>query len=100
MKNQTYGLTIASHNVSVYVTEGPFDSTFLQNAIAMCGADVDVGDWGISNPVWVYDTQPLNREIVQPISRTIERGDSAVIFSSNIREKDLNDIDIDMMLKK
>ena len=58
----------------------------------MCGADADVGDWGISNPVWVYDNEPRNREIVQRISRTIERGDSVVIFPSNIREKDLNDM--------
>ena len=33
-----------------------------------------------------------NREIDQRISRTIERGDSVVIFPSNIREKDLNDM--------
>ena len=58
----------------------------------MCGADADVGDWGISSPVWVYDNEPRNREIVQRISRTIERGDSVVIFPSNIREKDLNDM--------
>ena len=58
----------------------------------MCGADADVGDWGISNPVWVYDNEPRNREIVQRISRTIERGESVVIFPSNIREKDLNDM--------
>ena len=87
-----YGLDNISNNVPVYVTEGPFDSTFLQNAIAMCGADADVGDWGISNPVWVYDNEPRNREIVQRISRTIERGESVVIFPSNIREKDLNDM--------
>ena len=54
-----YGLDNISTDVPVYATEGPFDSTFLQNAIAMCGADADVGDWGISSPVWVYDAEPL-----------------------------------------
>ena len=87
-----YGLDNISSDVPVYVTEGPFDSTFLPNAIAMCGADGDVSKWGISSPVWVYDNEPRNGEIVQRISRTIDKGESIVIFPSNIREKDLNDM--------
>jgi len=48
----------------VYITEGPFDSTFIRNSIAMCGADLDISRWGISNPIWVYDNEPRNSEIV------------------------------------
>ena len=33
-----YGLDQIKKNESVYVTEGPFDSTFIRNAIAMCGS--------------------------------------------------------------
>jgi hypothetical protein len=58
----------------------------------MCGADADVSNWGISNPVWIYDNEPRNREIVNRIGRTIDSGDSVVIWPSNIREKDLNDM--------
>jgi hypothetical protein len=87
-----YGLDNVRKDESVYVTEGPFDSTFLSNAIAMCGADADVSNWGISNPVWIYDNEPRNREIVNRIGRTIDSGDSVVIWPSNIREKDLNDM--------
>ena len=64
---------------SVYVTEGPFDSTFVCNAIAMCGSDADVRRWGVNNPVWIYDNEPRNREIVQRIRKTIESGDPIVI---------------------
>ena len=76
----------------VFVTEGPFDSTFLLNSIAMCGADGDVGNWGVSTPVWVYDNEPRNKEITTRISNTIDRGESVVIFPNNVREKDINDM--------
>ena len=87
-----YGLDDVEKSEAVYVTEGPFDSTFIRNAIAMCGADADVSRWGISNPVWIYDNEPRNREIVNRIDRTIDKGDSVVIFPSSIDEKDINDM--------
>ena len=87
-----YGLDNIRKGTSVYITEGPFDSTFIRNSIAMCGADLDISNWGISNPVWVYDNEPRNREILSRISRTIDSGDSIVIWPSHIMEKDINDM--------
>ena len=87
-----YGLDSIRRGAPVFVTEGPFDSTFLLNSIAMCGADGDVGRWGVSNPVWVYDNEPRSKEIVQRISSTINRGGKVVIWPSNIYEKDINDM--------
>ena len=87
-----YGLDNIRTDAPVYVTEGPFDSTFIRNSIAMCGADADISKWGISNPVWIYDNEPRNREIVNRINRTIDSGDSIVIWPSNIDDKDINDM--------
>ncbi len=87
-----YGLDNIRRGTPVFVTEGPFDSTFLRNSIAMCGADGDVGKWGVSTPVWVYDNEPRNKEITARISNTIDRGESVVIFPTNIKEKDINDM--------
>ena len=87
-----YGLDDVEKSETVYVTEGPFDSTFIRNAIAMCGADADVSRWGINNPVWIYDNEPRNREIVSRIERTINNGGRVVIFPSSIDEKDINDM--------
>ena len=87
-----YGLDDVEKSEAVYVTEGPFDSTFIRNAIAMCGADADVSRWGINNPVWIYDNEPRNREIVSRIERTINNGGRVVIFPSSIDEKDINDM--------
>ena len=87
-----YGLDTIRGDAPVFVTEGPFDSTFIRNAIAMCGADGDVNRWGISNPVYVYDNEPRNKEIVTRIDKTIQRGDKIVIWPNNIMEKDINDM--------
>ena len=87
-----YGLDNISKDSRVYVTEGPFDSTFIRNSIAMCGADAVLDNWGISNPVWIYDNEPRNREITNRISKTIDSGDSVVIWPSHINEKDINDM--------
>ena len=87
-----YGLDNIKRDAPVYVTEGPFDSTFIRNAIAMCGADADVSRWGIDNPVWIYDNEPRNREITNRISKTIDAGHSVVIWPSDIDDKDINDM--------
>ena len=64
-----YGIDQVQKDKNVFVTEGPFDSTFIRNAIAMCGADADVRRWGICNPVWIYDNEPRSREIVNRIRK-------------------------------
>ena len=87
-----YGLDNIRKDAPVYVTEGPFDSTFIRNAIAMCGADADVGRWGISNPVWIYDNEPRNREITNRIAKTIDANHSVVIWPNGIDDKDINDM--------
>ena len=87
-----YGLDNIRRDAPVFVTEGPFDSTFLLNSIAMCGADSDVRKWGVSTPVWVYDNEPRSKEITERISSAISRGDSVVIWPTNIEEKDINDM--------
>ena len=87
-----YGLDNIRRDAPVFVTEGPFDSTFILNSIAMCGADSDVRKWGVSTPVWVYDNEPRSKEITERISSAIARGDSVVIWPTGIEEKDINDM--------
>jgi hypothetical protein len=87
-----YGLDEIQKSETVYVTEGPFDSTFIRNAIALCGADGDLSKWSISNCVWIYDNEPRNAEIHSRISKVIDRGERVVIWPSTIKEKDINDM--------
>ena len=87
-----YGLDEIKEDETIHITEGPFDSTFIPNSIALCGADGDVSKWGIRDCVWVYDNEPRNSEILSRISRVIETGQKVVIWPSTIKEKDINEM--------
>ncbi len=87
-----YGLDEIDHSKPIYITEGPFDSTFVENSVAMCGSDIDIRTFGWSDYIWIYDNEPRNREIVQRISKTIGRGEKIVIWPEGILEKDINDM--------
>ena len=87
-----YGLDKIDETKPIFITEGPFDSTFVENSVAMCGSDLDVRTFGWSNYIWVFDNEPRNREIVERIDKTIGRGDKIVIWPKQIVEKDINDM--------
>ena len=87
-----YGLEKINTQKPIYILEGPFDSTFMENSVAMCGSDVDIRTFGWSNYIWVFDNEPRNREVVNRIERCINRGDQVVIWPSNIKEKDVNEM--------
>ena len=87
-----YGLDDIDTELPVFVVEGPFDSTFLNNSVALCGSDGDVRCLEGSNLIFVYDNEPRNREIVRRIEGCIGRKEKVVIWPSNIKEKDINDM--------
>ena len=87
-----YGLETIDRKLPIYVVEGPFDSTFISNSVALCGSDGDLGYLKGSDTILVYDNEPRNREIVKRIERCIERNQRVVIWPSNIVEKDINDM--------
>ena len=87
-----YGLDTIETEKPIYILEGPFDSTLVENSVAMCGSDIDIGSFGWSDYIWVFDNEPRNREIVNRISKTIDRGDKIVIWPSTVTEKDVNDM--------
>lgn len=86
-----YGLDEIDTTKTVYVTEGPFDSHFVRNAIAMCGSDANLSNLDYRF-VYVYDNEPRNKEIVAKIDAATQRGDKVVIWPSNITDKDINDM--------
>lgn len=91
-KPKIFGLDRIKEEDSVYIVEGPFDSMFLKNSVAMAGSDVDVRTFGWSNYVWIFDNEPRNREIVSRISKVIDKGDKVVIWPKKIQQKDINDM--------
>jgi transcription elongation factor Elf1 len=87
-----YGLDNINTELPVFVVEGPFDSTFLNNSVALCGSDGDVRCLEGNDLIFVYDNEPRNREIVNRIDKCISGGKRVVIWPSNINEKDINDM--------
>ena len=87
-----YGLDTINKEKPIYIVEGPFDSTLLENSVAMCGSDVDIRTLGWSNYIWVFDNEPRNRENINRIDKTIDRGDQVIIWPNHIVEKDINDM--------
>ena len=102
-----YGLDDIDWNQTVYITEGPIDSMFINNAIAMVGADIDkmflLSNFDVDF-VMVYDNEKRNKQIVERIEKAIDLKLPVVIWPSDIKEKDVNEmvlagLDVNNMLK-
>jgi hypothetical protein len=64
-----YGLDKVDWNKTVYIVEGPFDSMFIENSIAMVGADVDKSFFITNfetNFVMIYDNEKeINKLLIE-----------------------------------
>jgi len=90
-----YGLWRTDPKKKVYVVEGPLDSLFVPNTIAMVGAGAieQVHPHLIqSEVVYALDNEPRNRQIVNYIDRLITKGCSVCIWPQSVSEKDINDM--------
>ena len=87
-----FGLNTLDYDKTIYITEGPFDSLFVENCIAMAGADLSgVSDLG-DNSVFIFDNEPRNKQISERVRKLIDSGHSVVIWPSYITQKDINDM--------
>jgi transcription elongation factor Elf1 len=89
---KVYGLDKINKKQTIYITEGPFDSEFVENAIAMCGADVDISSFGFKDIVYILDNEPRNKEICSRIKKLILNGEKVVIWPRSVNQKDINDM--------
>ena len=89
---KVYGMDRIDTTKSVYVVEGPFDSTFVKNSIALCGSDGDLEYLKTYDLIYTYDNEPRNKEIVGRIEKCIGRNKRVVIWPNNVKEKDINDM--------
>ena len=86
-----FGLDDCDFHKPVYVLEGPIDSMFIPNAIAMAGADVDF-DVLPYNATFIYDNEPRNVQIVKRMEKIIDKGYNIVIWPDDMMAKDVNDM--------
>ena len=89
-KPKVFGLDEVNKNNKIYVVEGPIDSLFLNNSIAMAGADLS--SLQLPKPVIVYDNEPRNKEIIRRMEKVIQSGSELVVWPDYIEDKDINDM--------
>jgi len=90
-----YGMWRANPKKRVYVVEGPIDSLFVPNTVAMVGAGaIEQVPARFHNTEMVYalDNEPRNRQIVSYIDRLITSGKTVCIWPDGLVEKDINDM--------
>lgn len=80
----------------IYVIEGPIDSLFIPNAIAIGGSELKAASsyFPEEKLVFVFDNEPENPEIVKKMSSIIQRGDKIVIWPKELEGcgKDINEM--------
>ena len=90
-----YNLHNINVNKKIYVTEGPFDSMFLPNAVAMVGASKSVNlpdKLRLRDVVFCLDNEPRSIEIVSMMRNLIDKGHKVFIPDSNLKHKDINEM--------
>jgi len=90
-KRRIYGLDRLDINKTIYITEGPIDSLFLPNAIAVAGSDLEIKKLK-RKAVYVFDNEPRNREITQKMEKLIEKNYNICIWPKSLKYKDINDM--------
>ena len=97
-----FGLNTWDENKTTYIVEGPIDSLFVENSIAMAGADLSayIKMFENTDVVFVYDNEKRNKEIINKMDRIIADNYKIVIWPKHVIQKDINDMilnDIDVM---
>jgi transcription elongation factor Elf1 len=93
-EEKIYGLDRVDFGKRIYVVEGPIDSLFLPNAIAVSGSSFDTPTIRqlLANATIVMDNEPRNKEIVKQLEKYIELGYSVCMFPSTVQQKDINEM--------
>lgn len=88
-----FGLDTCDLNKYTYCFEGPIDSLFIPNAIAMCGSDLTKNmNMNKRNMVICFDNEPRSLQIVEKISKYIDNEYNVCLWPSNIKGKDINEM--------
>ena len=91
-RNKIYGLNRVDKSKPIYVVEGPIDSLFLDNCLAVAGSSNFAKDIPKENTTIVFDNERRNKEILIQIEQIIDKGYNVVLLPDDIKEKDINDM--------
>jgi len=89
VKDLIYGQERINNRNKKYCVEGPLDSLFLPNCMAMAGVKFNVFDL---ETIIVLDNEKRNKEIVNSIEKFITNGYSVCIWPDDMEGKDINEM--------
>ncbi|CAB4177013.1 DNA primase [uncultured Caudovirales phage] len=91
---KVYGLDRVDKTKKIYVVEGPIDSMFLQNSLAMMDASLYnvISTVGNYDYTFVFDNEPRNKDVCKHMQKAITMGKSVCIWPKHITVKDINEM--------
>ena len=90
--SRVFGLDTIDAKKEVYVLEGPLDSLFFNNAIAVGSADLVVPELNdFSRVVLIPDNQPRNSEVCKSIKKMVDSGYPVCLWNKYLG-KDINEM--------
>ena len=90
---KVFGLERWNSDQHTYLVEGPIDSLFLPNCLAMAGADMsDLSILDNTKTTLIFDNEPRNFQIVKSMVRFLKNGWKIVVWPNSITCKDINDM--------
>jgi hypothetical protein len=94
---KVYGLERWISEDTTYIVEGPIDSMFLPNCLAVAGGDLQSIKLDKKQCVLIFDNEPRNIHTVKKLMNAIDDGWSVVIWEKDKKFKDINDLVISGM---
>ena len=91
-KPKIFGLDRVDLSRRFYVVEGPIDSLFVDNCIAVAGADFEHLPFSGEGMTIVMDNEPRSREIIKRMEKLIDNHHALVIWPDTVTQKDINDM--------
>jgi len=90
-KRRIYGLDKLNVNKKIFIVEGPIDSMFINNAIAVAGSDLEMKQLK-NKATYIFDNEPRSVEIIKKMEKLINNNYNVFIWPKNIKTKDINDL--------
>ena len=91
-KRKIFGLERVNMADNIKIVEGPIDSLFLNNCLAMGGADMFFDRVPPEQITYIFDNEPRNKEIIKRMYDVIEKDYNLVVWPESMRHKDINDM--------
>lgn len=92
--NKIFGLNRIDWGKQIFIMEGPIDSLFIKNSIAVCQGDIPkiyLNKTPIV-PIVVLDNEPRHKDTIKRMSNAIKNGYKVCFWKFESNLKDINDM--------